>query len=205
VIVNLPREWGTFMAAWYDAQRNKGISREPGVAFPIPSFPTDPNSIATLDHITFPADKPWSVAVNAKSFDDLMAHLHRFNTDLKHHGMPVINNVSLEGQSPNLICRYDLALYVISPTAPPAADTRIGGQPANPAGAGGFGAGRFGGMMGGPPGMMGGPPGMRGGPPGMMGGPGGMYRPGMGGMPPGGPPPQAGGPAPAPADGNEAK
>ncbi len=193
VIINLPREYGSFMSAWYDAQRKEGISRAVGVGFPIPSFPTNPNDIASLNHITFPSDgNAWNVTVEAKSFDDLMAHLRRFNTDLKHHGVPVINNVSLEGQSPNLLGRYQLALYIIPPTSPPPADPRIGAAAAAAAG-GGIGMGRMGG---GPPGMMGGPGGFSG-PPGMM-GPGGYrgMRPGMGGAPAGAPiaaPPAAGG------------
>jgi hypothetical protein len=200
VVVNLPKEWGTFITAWYDAQRNKGVSRVPGVEFAVPSFSTDPNAVASLDHITFPPNGGWNVAVEATSFDALMAHLRRFNGELKHHGMPVVNNVSLEGQSPHLIGRYELALYVISPTKPPAADSRIGGAGVGAGGgigAAGMGMGggmmgmhgmRMGGPMGGPPGMMGGP----------MGGPGGpMMRPGMGGAPPAAP---AGAPGVAPDD-----
>jgi hypothetical protein len=184
VIVNLPRQWGTFITSWYDVQRNQGIARVPGTEFPIASFPTDPNAaVASVRTITFPQGAPWNVTVEAKSFDALMAHLRRFNREMKHHGMPVIDNVSLSGQSPNLIGRYTLALYVIPPTPPPGADPRLGGGAAAGAGAG---AGGFGGGRMGMPGYRGGP-GM--GP--MMG------RGAMGPMGPGGPMPGAGAPPPA--------
>lgn len=154
VIVNLPRQWGTFVTSWYDVQRNQGIARVPGTEFPIASFPTEPNAaVASVRTITFPEGAPWNVTVEAKSFDDLMAHLRRFNREMKHHGMPVIDNVSLSGQSPHLIGRYTLALYVIPSTPPPGADPRLGGAGA---GAGGFGGGRMGmpgGYRGSMPGM----------------------------------------------------
>jgi len=173
-LINIPTDWGRWVSAWYDAQRNLGVSRLPGSEFPIESFPTDPNYISTLNALHFPNNGDWPVTVEAKSFNAAMAHLRRFNT-MEGHGMPVINNVSLAGQSPNLAMNYELALYVILPSAPPPSDPTI-----SPTGAGGTGAG--GGMMGG--GRMGGMPGMMGGGmPGMMGGPMGMPGGAMGGRP----------------------
>jgi hypothetical protein len=171
---DIPTVWGRWVTAWYDAQRNYGISRLPGTEFPIDAFSTDPNAIANIEHLTFPADgKPWPVRVEAKSFDEAMAHLRRFNT-MQKHGMPVVSNVSLSGQSPHLEMDYTLALYIIPPpSSTPPADPRLGSRAA--AGVGGMGGmGGYPGMSGGPPmGMGGGPPmGMGGGPPmGMGGGP----------------------------------
>ncbi|HZO89948.1 MAG TPA: hypothetical protein VFB38_16580 [Chthonomonadaceae bacterium] len=192
LIADLPRQWGTWLASWYDVQRNQGVSRAPGVTFAIPGFPADPNYIASLNHITFPSEtQPWTVTVEAKSFDDLMAHLRRFNTEMKHHGMPVINNVALSGQSPNLVGSYQLALYIIPPTKPPAEDIKIGSPGAGRAGGPGMGAM---GMMGGY-GAMTGRAGMMGGPPmGVSGGPGGRGGSAMsgGGMSGGGAAPRGG-------------
>ncbi len=150
---DLPAQWGRWVTAWYDAQRTSGVSRSLGQVFPVPSLASDPNGIANLTYITLPSAKePWKVQVTCKSFDQAMAHLRKFNGMLQ-HGVPVVTNVTLSGQSPELLMSYDLALYIIPNTPPPAVDPRIGGGAA-PAG-GGFGGG-FGGGMGGP--MSGGPP-----------------------------------------------
>ncbi len=169
-LIKIPSQWGQWVAAWYDGQRNLGVSRFPGVEFPIDAFPADPNSISELSSLRFPRSGFWNVGVEAKSFDQAMAHLKRFN-NMERHGMPVIDNISLSGQSPNLSMSYTLALYIIPSADPPVADPVIS-APAGGA-AGGLGMGRRGmmGGMGGPGGMMGGAPMMGGGP--MMGGPGG--------------------------------
>lgn len=166
-LIKIPAQWGHWVAAWYDAQRPLGIERAPGVDFPVDAFPADPNYISTLTSLKFPQGNSWPVTVYAKSFDDAMAHLRRFN-NMERHGMPVVDNVSLSGQSPNLQLSYNLAMYIIMEKQPPASDPTIST---------GTGASGGGGMM---PGMMGG--GMMGGgmPPGMMGGRGGRAG-GMGG------------------------
>ena len=41
-------------------------------------------------------------------------------------GMPVVDNVELQGQSPDLTMTYDMALYIIPPANPPAPDPVIG-------------------------------------------------------------------------------
>jgi hypothetical protein len=154
-LIDMPRIWGEWVTQWYDAQRNMGINRL-GTVFPIPAFPTDPNSLADMQQFAFPeAGKPWQVMVRARSFDDAMAHLERFNT-MGGHGMPVVNNVRLQGQSPDLMMSYDLAMYVIPGSAPPPRDGRVGGVAAGGAGGSGMmpGGGRMPGM---PPGMSGGP------------------------------------------------
>jgi hypothetical protein len=156
---DLPTVYGRWLTAWYDAQRNSGVARQPGTEFPIDAFPPDPNYIATIDHLTFPKDgTPWPVNLDCKSFDDAMAHLRRFNT-MQKHGMPVVNNVALSGQSPHLNLSYTLALYIIPATAAPPADPRINGAKTGAA----AGMGGMGGMMGGMRGMPGMPPGMMGG------------------------------------------
>ena len=149
---DLPTVYGRWITAWYDAQRNSGIARVPGTEFPIDAFSPDPNAISSINHLTFPADgKMWPVTVECKSFDEAMAHLRKFN-GIQRHGMPVVSNISLQGQSPHLLLSYQLALYIIPPTGAPPIDPRIGAGRA-PAG----GMGMMGGMMGGPPmGMMGG-------------------------------------------------
>ncbi len=152
-LIRIPALWGQWVAAWYDSQRNLGISRFPGVEFPVEAFPADPNSISQLSSLRFPRSGFWNVGVEAKSFDQAMAHLRRFN-NMQKHGMPVIDNVALSGQSPNLSMTYTLALYVIPSAEPPAADPTIS-APTGGAGAGtGMMGGRMGAMMGGMPGGM---------------------------------------------------
>jgi hypothetical protein len=172
-IRDLPTVYGRWLTAWYDAQRDSGIARMPGTEFPIDAFSTDPNAISSItNHLTFPKDgSPWVVNLDCKSFDDAMAHLRRFNT-MQWHGMPVVNNVALSGQSPHLNLAYTLALYIIPANPAPPADPRLGSKVS---GGGAGGAGMMG-MPGGP----GGYPGM----PSGAGMPGGGSVPGMpaGGM-----------------------
>ncbi|MCS6776460.1 MAG: hypothetical protein RMJ43_12260 [Chloroherpetonaceae bacterium] len=143
-IIKLPAYFGERLSAWYDAQRPL-ISRLPGVEFPIDAFPTDPNAISQLTSLKFPRDR-WQVVVSAKYFDAAMEHLRRFN-DMRGLGMPVINNVALQGNSPDLLVSYDLALYVIPREAPPPSDPRLTGRPGTATAPGAAGA------MGGAPGM----------------------------------------------------
>jgi len=155
---DIPTTWGTWVTNWYDAQINKGVVRGSGVFFPVPPLAVTPNDISTLASITFPSSKePWHVSVVCKNFNDAMAHLRRFN-GMDKHGMPVVNNVALTGQSPDLLMSYDLAMYVIPATAPPVQDPGIGGDTgtANAGGSGGFGGGPGMPFSGGP--MAGGPP-----------------------------------------------
>jgi len=174
---DLPTAWGEWITAWYDAQRNLGVARVPGMQFPIPALAdsggyANPNAIASLDHLTFPQDgRTWTVNLEAKSFDQAMAHLRRFNS-IQRHGMPVISNVTLSGQSPNLELSYEMALYVIPNSPPPAEDPFInsstgtaggGGMPGMGGGMQGMGGrGSMGGMTGAP---MGAPAGAAGRPP----------------------------------------
>jgi hypothetical protein len=150
-IRDLPTVWGVKVKKWYDAHEREGIRRDFGQDFPIDSFSTDPNDISKLTAITFPQSKPWHVTVVAKTFDAAMLHLRRFNS-MHGFGMPVVDGVALQGQSPNLNVSYDMALYVIPPAAPPAPDPVIGGGTAAPAGGasgfGGFGFGGSGGFSG---------------------------------------------------------
>jgi uncharacterized membrane protein YgcG len=143
---DLPRVWGQWVANWYDAQAKAGITRQ--TVFPVPAFPPDPNKIAALNSISFPQDKPWHVTVLAKSFDQAMAHLERFNKIYK-RGMPVVDKVALTGQSPNLQLDYDLIFYIIPPTTPPAEDKALSSSSSG----GGGGGGGFGGFSSGGPGF----------------------------------------------------
>jgi hypothetical protein len=165
-IRDLPIVWGRWITAWFDVQRNLGVARIPGVEFPLAPFPADPNYTSTLTSLAFPQAQPWPVTVEAKGFNQAMAHLRRFN-GMEKHGMPVVDNVALSGQSPNLLMSYNLRLYIIPSKTPPLPDQRIGGTPAPAAGMGMTGGYR--GMMGG--GVSGMPMGaMPGGPPAGMGG-----------------------------------
>ncbi len=125
-IRDLPTVWGVKVKKWYDAHYREGITRDFGQDFPIDSFSTDPNDISKLQSITFPQAKPWHVTVIAKTFDAAMLHLRRFNS-MRGFGMPVVDGVALDGQSPNLSLSYDMALYIIPPAAPPAPDPVISG------------------------------------------------------------------------------
>ena len=160
---DLPTEWGRWVEKWYDAQAKDGVRRTLPT-FAIEAFPTDPNESlkafkGDTPALTLPsASAPWQTGVVAKDFDSAMRHLARFNR-MQGHGMPVINNVSIEGQSPALTMTYSLFLYIIPGSAPPPVDTRIGGGGGGAGGAagGGFGGGGFGGAGGsGPPGGYGG-------------------------------------------------
>ncbi len=138
---DLPTVWGLKVTNWYDAHYKEGVFRDFKQDFAIDSFSTDPNDISKLTSITFPQGKPWHVTVIAKTFDAAMQHLRRFNS-MRGFGMPVVDGVALEGQSPLLAMSYDLALYVIPPAAPPAMDPVIGaGGGGAPAPSSGFGGG----------------------------------------------------------------
>ncbi|CEK20243.1 hypothetical protein CWRG_02769 [Chthonomonas calidirosea] len=121
----IPQEWGRWLQHWYDAQMNDGITLL--TVFQIPAFPTDPNAIANYSKgITLPEQgKSWTVTVMCKSFQAAMNHLKRINTDLLGHGMPVVDNVSLKGQSPALMLTYSLTLYIIPNNPPPPPDARL--------------------------------------------------------------------------------
>jgi hypothetical protein len=140
-VKDLPAVWGRWITYWYASQWRDGIT--PITGFPIESFSSDPNDVSKLQAISFPQTKPWDVEVVAKSFDAAMNHLKRFNS-IQRHGMPVVDRVSMFGQSPDLHVKYNLQLFVIPPSAPPPADPKIG-----TAGGGGSAPSGFGGPMGG--------------------------------------------------------
>ena len=147
-LIKMPEKWGKWITNWYEAQRNLGIARLPGVEFPVAAFGSEPNAIAGLAYLKIPQGAPWHVALEAKDFDSALAHLNRFNR-MTGHGMPVVTNVQFTGQSPNLTLSYDLALYVIPKAPPLPADPRIGAAGAKPGGM----SGQQMGMMGGGPQM----------------------------------------------------
>ncbi|HLJ54269.1 MAG TPA: hypothetical protein VKT77_04465 [Chthonomonadaceae bacterium] len=144
-VKDLPEEWGKWISKWYSAQGPKiekgGL--KPGIipltGFPIEAFSPDPNDVSKLTAIAFPQTKPWAVEVSATNFDAAMNHLERFN-HIRQHGMPIVDNVALAGQSPDLRVRYDLKFVVIPPVAPPPSDPKIDATGA-PAGGGGGGGG----------------------------------------------------------------
>lgn len=139
----IPQEWGRWLQHWYDSQMNNGITLL--TVFQIPAFPTDPNAISNYSQgITLPEQgKSWTVTVMCKSFQAAMQHLKRINTEMLGHGMPVVDNVSLKGQSPALMLTYSLTLYIIPNNPPPAPDARL--QVTSGGNAGG-GMGMMGGM-----------------------------------------------------------
>lgn len=146
---DIPTVWGRWLGNWYDVQWKQGITRT--VPITIGAMSTDPNAISQLTAISFPLDgKPWDMDVQSKTFDQGMDHLKRFNR-MQHHGMPVVNNVALKGQSPDLHLAYQLAMYVIPSKLPPTADPMIFSE-----GAGTGGSGSTGGGGGGPAGGFGG-------------------------------------------------
>jgi hypothetical protein len=151
-MTTLPATIGRWVGAWYDAQRPRGVSRYPGVEFPVEAFPANPNAISEIKYLRFPQQGVWPVALECKDFNAAMEHLTKFN-GMRKHGMPVVNNVALAGQSPNLQLTYDLTLYVIPKPLAPAPDPRIsstppGGTGTAPGGMGGMGGGSMGSMMG---------------------------------------------------------
>ncbi len=174
---DLPEAWGKWITKWYESQHKDGVDLYPDSVFAIPSLSTDPNAISQIQNsLPLPeAGKPWTVTLLCKSFQDAMLHLRRIN-ELSGHGMPVIDNVSLQGQSPQLILSYTLMLYVIPGTTPPPPDPRLGEGLGNSSSSGGMGMGMGMKGMGGAMGMgmspmgMGGPPAAAGGPRGISSG-----------------------------------
>ena len=153
-VKDVPEQWTRFVTGWYDAQHKYGVSRLPGVEFSLAGFPADPNNLAGLKSLSFPQDRAWTVSMECKTFDEAMAHLKRFN-NMEKHGMPVIDNVALSGQSPNLTLNYTMRLYVIPSENPPKSDPRLAsGVAGGAAGGNGMGGGGMS-MMGGMGGMMG--------------------------------------------------
>jgi hypothetical protein len=136
---DMPTLYGEWVKAWYDSQRRNGIDRL--TDFPIDPLVKSPNDVANLTSITFPAPgKSWPVALDARGFNNVISHLKLINTTMIHHGMPVITDVKLSGQSPHLSVTYNLALYIIPASPPAKADPMIGSD-ATGAGGGGSGGG----------------------------------------------------------------
>ncbi len=129
----------------------------------------------------------FQMQVRAPSLGALMRHVRDWNT-VRGMGVPVVEGLSVTGNSPNLEATYTVALTIIVHETFPKPDPRVGGAASSSGGGGAMG-------MRGPMGM-GGPMGMSGPPMGMSGGPMGMAGPmSMGGapMPPGGGPMSMGG------------
>ena len=154
-MTTLPERFGRWVSAWYDSQRERGVSRMPGVEFPVDAFPANPNAISEIKFLRFPQQSAWPVQLECKTFDAAMEHLTKFN-DMRKHGMPVVDHVALAGHSPNLTLSYDLTLYVIPKPVVPPANPRISASAPGAAGTAPGGGGAMGMMGGGSMGMMGG-------------------------------------------------
>lgn len=154
-----------------EAKTNGIVWENPGVLVLGPYGP-DPNTIdlsippgdglgenGTI-HYTFP------MAVRAKSLPSLLRHIKNWPS-IRGAGVPVVENLNLSGNSPNLRATYDLTLTIILSDAEvkaiPPVEPRVGGTGGGRGAMPGFGpGGRMGAPMMGPPGMIG-PGGMPGG------------------------------------------
>jgi len=126
-----------------EARRNRITWLNPTVLV-LPPYGPDPNRIDMGDGdkaISFPAAGAYPISVRGPSYQSLMNHLASWN-QVRGVGVPTIDGVSLQGNSPNLVMNYNLRFTVIVEEDVPPSIGKISGN----AGAGGGGgpAGGFG-------------------------------------------------------------
>ena len=143
------------------------------VAFP--SFGPDPNAIDMGDTGTLKFG-PYQMQVQGRNYQSLMAHIKSWNK-IRLIGAPVVEGVTLTGNSPNLFAAYTVTFTLILHETMPGKISRIGGSGGSQGGGGGGGRGM---SSGGGGGMMMGGPGISSGGGGMGSGGGGMGSGGAG-------------------------
>ncbi len=150
---NMVREIGKKLEAWPE---KTGVQRLYNVALPGP--PNDPNAINTIA-LVFPMG---TVQVRASSFEGLLNHVRKWNE--VPNLVVLVDGLSIQGMSPNLIGTYTMTVIVY-----PRNGDKAGPPVPSTPGAGGGGMGMPGGFGGGPPGPMPGAPMSFGGGPGASG------------------------------------
>lgn len=153
----------SYMAA--ERKRNGIVWENPGVLV-LPSFGPDPNRIDAAgagEGLGPVLHYSYQMSVRAKNLPALVRHIQSWST-ARGFGVPTVDGLQIQGNSPNLSATYNLSLTIILRDADaksiPQSNGRITGSGGGGGGAAG-GMGRGGMMMGGMgmPGM-GGPPGM---------------------------------------------
>lgn len=125
---------------------NGVVWENPG-AITLPPYGPDPNQIDMGDGDNALTFGPYTMSVRGPNYDALIRHIKSWNS-ARLLGVPVVDQVRLDGNSPNLVATYNLAFTVILREEIPPQNPRIAGS------GGGGGAGRMGGMMGNPMGAM---------------------------------------------------
>lgn len=128
-----------------------------------PSYGPDPNSIDLGGERKTLHFGPYAMVVSGRNYQSLIRHTQDWN-NLRGFGVPVVEGVTLNGNSPNLQVAYNVMFTVMVKDQIPPLDGRVGGSSGGGGMMGGpMGGGRPGGMSMGPmgpgPGAMGGPPG----------------------------------------------
>lgn len=117
---------------------SKGIRLTSGITIPPPS--ANPNDLLQYDQMPLKIDVG-KVTVSG-DFGSIMNHIRSWN---KLNRLVLIDQPTLNGRSPNLVCEYTMAVYLY-PMAPPPSDPFTMAPP--PQGGGGVGApGTFGAPM----------------------------------------------------------
>lgn len=162
-----PERYIKVFRAYMNAERKRNgiVWENPGVLV-LPSFGPDPNRIDAAgagEGLGPVLHYAYQMSVRAKSLPALVRHIQSWST-ARGFGVPTVDGLQIQGNSPNLTASYNLSLTIIlrdaDAKAMPQPNGRISGSGGG--GAGGMGGGDRGrGMMGGMgmPGM-GGPPGM---------------------------------------------
>lgn len=183
------KKFRAYMAT--EARTNRIVWENPGVLV-LPSFGPDPNRIDAAgagEGLGPVLHYSYQMSVRARNLPSLMRHIKNWSS-VRGFGVPTVDGLTIQGNSPNLTATYNLALTIIlrdiDNKAIPPANARISGSGGG--GAAGAMGGRGGmGMMGGGMSMMGMPPGMGAAGMGSGGGPGAPMMPGAPMGPSGGP------------------
>jgi len=125
----------------------------------LPPYGPDPNTIDMGEGDNALTFGPYEMSVRGRNYDSLMRHIKSWN-NVKLLGVPVVDQVQLSGNSPNLVATYSLTFTIILHEPIPGQSPRVSGTSSG-AGGGPRMGGMRGGMMGSGPmmgGMMG-PPG----------------------------------------------
>jgi hypothetical protein len=113
----------------------------------LPSFGPDPNTIDMGDGDETLTFGPYAMTVRCPNFQGALNHLRSWNS-VSGLGVPTVEGVTMVGNSPNLLCSYNVTFTIILKETVPEQDKLIqGGQ----GGGGGFGGGPAGRFGGGPP------------------------------------------------------
>ncbi len=101
----------------------------------IPSYGPDPNAIDMGEHGTLTFG-PYQMQVLGRNYDSLMRHIQDWNK-IRGMGVPTIEQVRLDGNSPLLVVSYTVRFTLIMHEPIPKTDPKVGGGNGNGNGNGG--------------------------------------------------------------------